>query len=37
VAIQEIVAQPMDTDVVFSANSPVALGNMPFRNLYHEA
>ena len=34
VAIQEIVAQPMDTDVVFSANSPVALGDMPFRNLY---
>jgi len=33
-AIQEIIAQPMDTNVLFSANMPVALGDMPFRNLY---
>ena len=33
-AIQEIVAQPLDTDVIFSANTPVALGDLPFRSLY---
>ena len=34
IAIQEIVAEPIDTDVLFAANSPVAFGELPFRSLY---
>jgi len=33
-AEHEIVTQPIDTDVVFSANKPVAFADLPFRNLF---
>jgi len=33
-AIQEVVAQPLDTDVIFSANMPFAFADLPFRNLF---
>lgn len=33
-AEHEIVAQPIDTNVIFSANTPVAFGDLPFRNLF---